>query len=161
MSPTKASPTTDDRPGTGKIVVTHPATGERVREYDVHSESEVRRRLDQAAQAFTTWRRTDLAARAGVLTAVADLLRASKGELAGGITDEMGKPIVQSEAEIEKCAWVCDYYATHAASFLAEQPRDVGDPRCHVRLDPLGVILAVMPWNFPFWQVFQIGRAHV
>jgi succinate-semialdehyde dehydrogenase/glutarate-semialdehyde dehydrogenase len=73
------------------------------------------------------------------------------------MTREMGKPIVQSEAEVEKCALTCDYYAEHAAAFLAEQPRATDAARSYVRFDPLGVVLAVMPWNFPFWQVFRFA----
>ena len=73
------------------------------------------------------------------------------------MTREMGKPIVQGEAEVEKCAWVCDYYAEQAAGFLAEQPRETDASKSYVRFDPLGVVLAVMPWNFPFWQVFRFA----
>jgi succinate-semialdehyde dehydrogenase/glutarate-semialdehyde dehydrogenase len=73
------------------------------------------------------------------------------------MTLEMGKPLVQGEAEVDKCAWVCDYYAEHAESFLAEQARSTDASRSYVRFDPLGVVLAVMPWNFPFWQVFRFA----
>jgi succinate-semialdehyde dehydrogenase/glutarate-semialdehyde dehydrogenase len=73
------------------------------------------------------------------------------------ITLEMGKPIVQAEAEIDKCAWACDYYADHAEALLAEQPRETDASKSYVRFDPLGVVLAVMPWNFPFWQVFRFA----
>ena len=73
------------------------------------------------------------------------------------MTREMGKPIAQAEAEVEKCAGTCDYYAEHAEAFLAEQPRETDATRSYVRFDPLGVVLAVMPWNFPFWQVFRFA----
>ena len=74
------------------------------------------------------------------------------------MTLEMGKPIAQGEAEVEKCAWACDYYAEHAEALLAEQPRETDASRSYVRFDPLGVVLAVMPWNFPFWQVLPLRR---
>src|SRR5437660_7598191 len=70
---------------------------------------------------------------------------------------EMGKPIVQGEAEVEKCASVCDYYAEHAEAFLADQPRETDASRSYVRFEPLGLVLAIMPWNFPFWQVFRFA----
>jgi len=73
------------------------------------------------------------------------------------MTLEMGKPIVQGEAEVDKCAWACEYYADHAEAFLAEQPRETQASRSYVRFDPLGPVLAVMPWNFPFWQVFRFA----
>jgi len=73
------------------------------------------------------------------------------------MTLEMGKPIVQGEAEVDKCAWACEYYADHAEAFLAEQPRETEASRSYVRFDPLGPVLAVMPWNFPFWQVFRFA----
>jgi succinate-semialdehyde dehydrogenase/glutarate-semialdehyde dehydrogenase len=84
-------------------------------------------------------------------------LRARQREYAVIMTREMGKPIVQSEAEVEKCAVTCAYYADHAEAFLAEQPRETDAARSYVRFDPLGVVLAVMPWNFPFWQVFRFA----
>src|SRR5260370_15386138 len=89
--------------------------------------------------------------------AAARELRARKDEYALNMTSEMGKPIVQAEAEVEKCAGTCDYYAEHAEAFLAEQPRETDASRTYVRFDPLGVVVAVMPWNFPFWQVFRFA----
>ena len=87
----------------------------------------------------------------------ASILRGRKAEFARTMTLEMGKPIVQGEAEVEKCAWTCEYYAQHAEAMLAEQPRETDASRSFVRFDPLGVVLAVMPWNFPFWQVFRFA----
>jgi succinate-semialdehyde dehydrogenase / glutarate-semialdehyde dehydrogenase len=98
-----------------------------------------------------------LAERAVLMHAAARVLRTGKSEYAATMTREMGKPIVQAEAEVEKCAGTCDYYADHAEAFLAEQPRETDASRSYVRFDPLGVILAVMPWNFPFWQVFRFA----
>ncbi len=87
----------------------------------------------------------------------AQILRTRRAEYARTMTTEMGKPIVQAEAEVDKCAWVCEYYADHAEAFLAEQPRETQASRSYVRFDPLGPVLAVMPWNFPFWQVFRFA----
>ena len=87
----------------------------------------------------------------------ARILRTRRAEYARTMTLEMGKPIVQGEAEVDKCAWVCEYYADHAEAFLAEQPRETEASRSYVRFDPLGPVLAVMPWNFPFWQVFRFA----
>jgi len=87
----------------------------------------------------------------------AALLRAGKEKYARTMALEMGKPIVQGEMEVEKCAWACDYYAEHAEAFLAEQPRETDASRSYIRFDPLGPVLAIMPWNFPFWQVFRFA----
>jgi succinate-semialdehyde dehydrogenase/glutarate-semialdehyde dehydrogenase len=88
---------------------------------------------------------------------LARLLRAQKATHARTMALEMGKPIVQGEAEVEKCAWVCDYYAEHAEAFLTRTPRETDASTSYIRFDPLGPVLAVMPWNFPFWQVFRFA----
>jgi succinate-semialdehyde dehydrogenase/glutarate-semialdehyde dehydrogenase len=87
----------------------------------------------------------------------AALLRARKEKYARIMALEMGKPIVQGEAEAEKCAWTCDYYAEHAEAFLADQLRETDASRSYIRFEPLGPVLAIMPWNFPFWQVFRFA----
>src|SRR5258705_4949050 len=87
----------------------------------------------------------------------AELLRKRKGHYAGLITAEMGKPITQAEAEVEKCAWVCEYFADNAERFLARQPVQTNARLSYVAFEPVGVVLAVMPWNFPFWQVFRFA----
>src|SRR5438128_8612826 len=110
-----------------------------------------------AHAAFLQWREVPFARRAQRMREAAQILRTRRAEYARTMTLEMGKPIVQGEAEVDKCAWACEYYADHAEAFLAEQPRETEASRSYVRFDPLGPVLAVMPWNFPFWQVFRFA----
>ncbi len=135
----------------------NPATGELIREYPEHGEDGVARRLEQAEAAFASWRRFDFEERAGHLTSVADLLRENMADFARLMTEEMGKPISGAETEVEKCAWVCDFYAEHAESFLATETVATDASKSLVRYDPIGPVLAVMPWNFPFWQFFRFA----
>ena len=133
----------------------NPATGELVRELPEHSQAEVQQRLERAAAAFQSWRRTSFADRAPLLRAAAAVLRQRRDELARLMTLEMGKPIAQAESEVEKCAWACEYFAEHAEGDLASENVPSDASRSFVRYDPLGPILAVMPWNFPLWQVVR------
>jgi succinate-semialdehyde dehydrogenase / glutarate-semialdehyde dehydrogenase len=135
----------------------NPATGELIRDYPEHDEDEVSRRLQAAQQAFGSWRRFDFAERARHLTAVADLLRENQRDFARLMTEEMGKTLASAESEVDKCAWVCDFYAEHAADFLAIETVATDASRSLVRYDPLGPVLAIMPWNFPFWQFFRFA----
>src|SRR5438132_1209217 len=96
--------------------------------------------------------------RAALLRSVAGVLRADKARYAALLTAEMGKPIVEAEGEIEKCAWSAAWIADNAARLLADEPMESSATRSYVRFQPLGVVLAVMPWNFPFWQAFRAGR---
>lgn len=132
-----------------------PRDGTVVAEYESHDEAAVDRRLDRARDAFGRWRREPTEVRLEVLAGWAAALRRRKTELAETMAREMGKPIAQGEAEIEKCARACDYYVEHAGRLLA--PRDVPTEAAVSRVvfAPLGVVLAVMPWNFPFWQVVR------
>ncbi len=107
--------------------------------------------------AFPEWRATRFATRADRLREAAALLRGKKAEHARTMALEVGKPIAQGEAEVDKCAWVCEYYADHAQAMLAPQKRETDGSASYVRFDPLGLVLAVMPWNFPFWQVFRFA----
>jgi succinate-semialdehyde dehydrogenase/glutarate-semialdehyde dehydrogenase len=133
----------------------NPATGEILATFSQTSDRDLERVLANGQAAFLGWRTTPFAARAERMVKAGRLLRERKPEYARAMTLEMGKPIVEAEAEVEKCAWVCDYYAEHAEAHLAEQPRATDASRSYVRFDPLGPVLAVMPWNFPFWQVFR------
>jgi len=133
----------------------NPADGRPFAEYANHDSAEVVRRLDAAGLAFDAWRRSTLEDRGARLRAVAARLRAERSLFARLMSLEMGKPIVQSEAEVDKCAWVCEHCAEHGAADLAPLPAASDATRSFVRFDPLGVVLAVMPWNFPLWQVFR------
>lgn len=134
-----------------------PTTGLLYKTTPLHSPDEVEARIAGATAAQRAWRERSIEDRAAVLFAIADALEAQVDEHAGPMTKEMGKPIAESEGELRKCAWVCRYYAEHAEAFLAAEPADVDATAAFVRFDPLGVVLAVMPWNFPWWQVFRFG----
>ena len=135
----------------------NPATGELLETFEPTSPAEIERVLARAADAFDDWRRRRFAERADVLRRAAGRLRAEKTEHARTMALEMGKPVAQGEEEIEKCAWACEFFAEHGEAFMAEEPRKTEALRSYVRFDPLGAVLAVMPWNFPFWQVFRFA----
>src|SRR5256712_9390078 len=135
----------------------NPATEEVLKTFDDFSPQQVDDALQQAHDAFGRWRTTSIGERAGCLGALARVLRAQKDGWARLLTREMGKPIVEAEAEIEKCAWNCDFYAAQAPVYLADEHVDTGVEASFVAFQPLGVVLAVMPWNFPFWQVIRFA----
>src|SRR6267143_1082512 len=135
----------------------NPATGETLETFEETSPQELERSLAAAAAAFHEWRGVGFTTRAQKMREAARVLRARAGDYARTMTLEMGKPIVQAEAEIDKCAVACEYYADHAEAMLAPQPRQTDAARSYVRFDPLGPVLAIMPWNFPFWQVFRFA----
>jgi len=138
-----------------RVQAINPATGEPLAHYPEHDAATAARMLETAGEAFVSWRRAPLAQRAVLLGRAAQLLRSGSAGFARTMTLEMGKPIAAAEAEVEKCAWVCEYFAEHAAEFLSPTPVSSDARRSFVRYDPLGVVLAVMPWNFPFWQLFR------
>jgi succinate-semialdehyde dehydrogenase / glutarate-semialdehyde dehydrogenase len=135
----------------------NPATDELIREYPAHSSAEVVEIADAAHAAFLGWRRSGFPERADRMLALAQRLRARREDCAALMTTEMGKPIAAARAEVDKCAWVCEYYAAHAQQMLAPEPVATEAERSFVTFNPLGVVLAVMPWNFPFWQVFRFA----
>jgi succinate-semialdehyde dehydrogenase/glutarate-semialdehyde dehydrogenase len=135
----------------------NPATGELLETFEETPAAELDRMLARADAASREWRRRPIAERADRLHAAARLLRARADTYARTMALEMGKPLAQGRAEAEKCAWACDYYADHAAGFLADEPRPSDATRSYVRFEALGVVLAIMPWNFPFWQVFRFA----
>jgi len=135
----------------------NPATGELLETFEETPADELDRMLARADAASREWRRRPIAERADRLHAAARLLRERADTYARTMALEMGKPLAQGRAEAEKCAWACDYYADHAAAFLADEPRQSDATRSYVRFEALGVVLAIMPWNFPFWQVFRFA----
>src|SRR6266571_1862917 len=135
----------------------NPATDQLVAEYPETPPEEVARILRAARAAFGSWRRTAVPERAATLRRAGALLRARKEELARLMAVEMGKPLAQGRAETEKCAWVCDYYAEEGAGHLAPEMIVTDASRSYAAFEPLGVVLAVMPWNFPLWQVFRFA----
>jgi succinate-semialdehyde dehydrogenase / glutarate-semialdehyde dehydrogenase len=135
----------------------NPATGEVLETYEPLSEGALEDRLAAAAAAFESYRRTSLERRGEWLVGAADLLDSERGRWAELMTQEMGKPLAAAAAEAEKCAWVCRYYAENAATFLADEPVESVAERSWVAYQPLGPVLAVMPWNFPFWQLFRFA----
>ena len=139
------------------IQTVNPANGEVVKEYPEMTPAEVDAAVRQSHDAWSEWRKASFAERARLMKAAGALLRERKAELARLMATEMGKPLKQGEAEGEKCALACDYYAAHAESFLAAEDVATDARRSYVAFQPLGVVLAVMPWNFPFWQVFRFA----
>lgn len=139
------------------IATINPATGETVQEFEPLTDEAVAQKLDLAQRTFEHYRHTSFAQRATWLNAAADVLTDNKEAFGRIMTLEMGKPIAASITEVEKCAWVCRYYAEHAAEFLQDVAIGTDASRSFVRYQPMGAILAVMPWNFPFWQVFRFA----
>ena len=133
----------------------NPATGAVLAEYPGHPRAEVERRLALAHATAPRWRRTPVAERAAVVARLGALLLDERERLGRMMTLEMGKPIESAIAEAEKCAAACRFYAEHGPAFVADEPVDDEDHRSFVAYDPLGVVLAVMPWNFPFWQAIR------
>ena len=133
----------------------NPATEEVLGRFPLHSEEQINERLDRARATFKAWREATFDERGRLFHEAARQLRDNKLRYATIITTEMGKPLVEAEAEIEKCAWGCDYYADNARAFLADLPHPSNASESYVAFDPLGTVLAIMPWNFPFWQVFR------
>ena len=143
------------------IETLNPTTGESLRTFKEMGKEEVDRILDAAVAAQKAWARVPVAERAVPMRKVAALLRERAPELGRLAAIEMGKPLKDGAAEAVKCAWVCEFYAENAEKFLAPRPETSDGSQAYVRFDPLGVILAVMPWNFPYWQVFRFIAPHL
>jgi succinate-semialdehyde dehydrogenase/glutarate-semialdehyde dehydrogenase len=135
----------------------NPATEQVVESFEEFSPQQVDQALEQAFTAQRRWRQTSFDERAALLDRVRALLGSRQAEFARLMTEEMGKPIVEAEAEIAKCAWNCDFFAKNAQRFLADEHVDTGVEASFVAFQPLGVVLAIMPWNFPFWQVIRFA----
>jgi succinate-semialdehyde dehydrogenase/glutarate-semialdehyde dehydrogenase len=142
--------------------VVNPATGEQVASYEEHSHSEVDEALDSATDAYASWSDRSIREREELLAEAASVLRENKRDYAETMTREMGKPITQAVSEVEKCAWVCDHYAEHASAYLeADHHPSPAGSTVKTEYEPLGPVLAVMPWNFPFWQVFRFAAPYL
>ncbi|HET9251508.1 MAG TPA: NAD-dependent succinate-semialdehyde dehydrogenase [Candidatus Eisenbacteria bacterium] len=146
-----------DREGAGVLHSVSPATNDVVATYKKTTPAETGRVVERADRAFESWRRTSFGVRAASMRRAADLLEERKERYASLMALEMGKPLAQGRSEIEKCAWACRFFADHAEEFLAAEPAETSASRSYVAFRPLGVVLGVMPWNFPFWQVVRFA----
>jgi succinate-semialdehyde dehydrogenase/glutarate-semialdehyde dehydrogenase len=139
------------------FVSINPTTGKEIARFEPHSRAEVDGILSSAAAAQAIWRRRPISERVDLLRRAAKVLRANSDRYARLITKEMGKPLAESVAEIEKCAWNCDFYSEQAPYFLADETVTSTAQESAIVYDPLGVVLAIMPWNYPFWQFFRFA----
>jgi succinate-semialdehyde dehydrogenase/glutarate-semialdehyde dehydrogenase len=139
------------------IEVIDPATGRTIRTVAETPEEEIDRIVEHADREFEGWRETAFSERARLMRGAAAILRERSGAYARLMAEEMGKPVREGRAEAEKCAWVCEYYADNGERFLADEPVETDASASFVSFRPLGVVLAIMPWNFPFWQVFRFA----
>lgn len=140
-----------------KFETINPATESTIEVYDELSEAAIVEKLELAEKAFPDWKNAGFSFRSSLMLAAAAVLRENKNEYARLMALEMGKPLAQGIAETEKCAWVCEYYATNAESFLADEIIATEANKSYIACRPLGSVLAIMPWNFPFWQVFRFA----
>ena len=139
------------------IQTINPATEEIVKTFEQISGEEIENQIEKSYEAFLSWRLTSFTFRQKLMNNAADILRSEKERFAKTMTLEMGKPVKQAIAEAEKCALVCNYYADNAEKILSEEIISTDASKSYIQFDPIGVVLAVMPWNFPFWQVFRFA----
>ena len=135
----------------------NPATEQPLKDYPNHTDAQVSETINQSKKAFEEWKVTAYSDRAELMKKAAKVLRSESGAFAKIMTDEMGKTLKESEAEVEKCAWVCEYYAENAEQFLANEIIETDASKSYVSYRPLGIVFAIMPWNYPFWQVFRFA----
>src|ERR1700722_11120810 len=135
----------------------NPATEEIIADYPEHTPQQIEQILAAAESAFSKWRKVPIGDRALRMKALASLLRRRQTELAKMMTTEVGKTITASESEVEKCAAACDFFAENAATFLSPQMIQSDASKSSIQFDPLGPVLAIMPWNFPLWQVIRFA----
>jgi succinate-semialdehyde dehydrogenase/glutarate-semialdehyde dehydrogenase len=140
-----------------KFTSVNPATGEAIHSYDELGPDVVSAAIRECHEVFLSWRRTSMPERSRLFKRAGEVLRKNATEYATLMAEEMGKPIREGLAEVEKCAWVCDYYADKAPEFLRDETVETDATKSFITFQPLGVVLAVMPWNFPFWQVFRFA----
>ena len=139
----------------------NPATGEELKDYPDMNKNEIVEILSKSHSTFLEWKNTSFSERAGKMKKAHDILLKKKDEFSKIMTFEMGKPILQSISEIEKCAWVCKYFAENAENFLSIEEIKTDASESYVAYNPVGVVLAIMPWNFPFWQVFRFAAPNL
>jgi len=139
------------------LTVINPATNKIIKEYNEHTPEEVIAIIGEVQEEFLRWRETDFSHRRTLMHRAAEVLRSKKDDYGRIMTTEMGKTITEARAEVEKCAWVCEYYADNAEQFLADEIIETDASKSFVAFEPIGIVLAVMPWNFPFWQVFRFA----
>src|ERR1700687_5898438 len=137
------------------IATINPATGQTIKKFEALTDSQVDQKIGRAAELFPSFRKLPFAERARMMIKAAEILESEKESLGRLMTTEMGKTLRSAEEEAVKCAWGCRYYAEHAERFLADEAVETPASRSFIRYQPLGVILVVMPWNYPFWQVFR------
>lgn len=135
----------------------NPWSGNKIESFETHSDQELEKIVDDAYSTFLEWKHIPFEKRSELMKNLAQKLREDQEKWAQPITEEMGKPKKEAIAEIVKCAWVCDYYADNAAKFLKDEIIETDAYKSYVRNDPLGVIVAIMPWNYPFWQVLRFA----
>ncbi|HEV8404770.1 MAG TPA: NAD-dependent succinate-semialdehyde dehydrogenase [Nitrososphaera sp.] len=140
-----------------KIETINPSTGKVIAAYENESPEQVNSKVKAGREAFSKWKKLDLVERAEYMRRLGRMMRKNREEYARLVTEEMGKPVRQSLAEIEKCAWVCDYYAERAEVFLRDEIIPTEFRKSFVSFEPLGVVACIMPWNFPFWQVMRFA----
>ena len=139
------------------LISINPATGDEIKTYPKHSPVEIGYILNQASQAQKSWCNTDLDFRISCLKQIAGTLRDRAKEYSKLMAVEMGKPMSQGLGEVEKCAWLCEYYAEKAKQFLVDKEVDISGQKSLISIQPIGLVLGIMPWNFPFWQVFRFA----
>ncbi len=142
---------------TKTVASVNPANGKSLETFRLHTQGEIDAALDRAVAAQRLWAQRSFDDRAGLMKKAAAYLRAHAARFALNATREMGKPIADAEAEVEKCAWACEFYADNAERFLADERVDSTATESYIAYQPLGIVLAVMPWNFPYWQVFRFA----
>ena len=138
-----------------KISTINPATGQIIHSYETTDIDKISRIVDNARTAFSKWKKKDVVERCDYIRSLAKVLNRNRDQYSKIITQEMGKPIAQSYAEIEKCIWLCEYYCENAESFLQDQIIPTEFRKSFVSFEPLGIVIGIMPWNFPFWQVMR------
>jgi len=135
----------------------NPYNDEAVYEFEEDSHAELSEKISKADKSFSPWKKVSMKDRANLLLSLAEKLKSQSNELAKLATLEMGKPIMQAKSEVEKCAWLCEHYAENGSKYLADQKAESDGSKSWVSFEPLGVILGVMPWNFPYWQAFRFA----